>query len=306
MDVMQNFESCPFGYKDWKQDIMPSFSLLGHPGSLPNALPYPSALSVLIARHGQAGSDSCTEGQALQHPIHLRSLALTVLHNLQYQHDWTGLRLHYFQPPEPGLDPVSPKQQVSTGIGSQKRLLARPLVSGVPPERLYLHPEDQMALITADKAMHQRNQANAHAPLDVAAAGADKPSSFDGSVSSSTCRGLSEPHWIAQLRTPRREWVLPTHLREKWSLHKFAEVFDGINIVPEEDGLDEQAEPGAARGPLLSEETGQGTSASVGKPSSCYEGAADELKRVLLATVGDDSTIVYYIVHDGIVKPRQN
>lgn len=29
-------------------------------------------------------------------------------------------------------------------------------------------------------------------------------------------------------------------------------------------------------------------------------------KRILLATLHDDSTIVYYIMHDGIVKPRQN
>ena len=29
-------------------------------------------------------------------------------------------------------------------------------------------------------------------------------------------------------------------------------------------------------------------------------------KRVLLATLHDDSTVVYYIMHDGIVKPRQN
>lgn len=29
-------------------------------------------------------------------------------------------------------------------------------------------------------------------------------------------------------------------------------------------------------------------------------------KRLLLATLHDDSTVVYYIMHDGIVKPRQN
>ena len=29
-------------------------------------------------------------------------------------------------------------------------------------------------------------------------------------------------------------------------------------------------------------------------------------KRVLLATLHDDSTVVYYVMHDGIVKPRQN
>jgi len=27
---------------------------------------------------------------------------------------------------------------------------------------------------------------------------------------------------------------------------------------------------------------------------------------VLLATLHDDSTVVYYVMHDGIVKPRQN
>ena len=45
--------------------------------------------------------------------------------------------------------------------------------------------------------------------------------------------------------------------------------------------------------------------------SDVGKGVADtarsqEPKRVLLATVDDDSTVVYYIVHDGIVKPRQN
>lgn len=29
-------------------------------------------------------------------------------------------------------------------------------------------------------------------------------------------------------------------------------------------------------------------------------------KRVTLAAVNEDSTVVYYFVHDGVVKPRQN
>jgi tRNA-splicing endonuclease subunit Sen15, fungi type len=29
-------------------------------------------------------------------------------------------------------------------------------------------------------------------------------------------------------------------------------------------------------------------------------------KRVVMAILDDDSTVVYYIVHDGVVKPRQN
>lgn len=77
-----------------------------------------------------------------------------------------------------------------------------------------------------------------------------------------------------------REWVLPTHLLEKWSLRKFAEVFDGVGEEPPEDD-----------GRQVREEV---------------KGKRRGGKRVLLATLGDDSTVVYYIVHDGIVKPRQN
>lgn len=79
-----------------------------------------------------------------------------------------------------------------------------------------------------------------------------------------------------------REWVLPTHVLEKWSLRRFAEVFDAVGEVPV---LDEGEE-------------GEGNEESKGKRRGG--------KRVLLATLGDDSTVVYYIVHDGIVKPRQN
>ena len=79
-----------------------------------------------------------------------------------------------------------------------------------------------------------------------------------------------------------REWVLPTHLREKWSLRKFADVFDAVTEKPSEGDRDKK-------------EDGDG-----GK------GKRRGGKRVLLATVSDDSTVVYYIVHDGIVKPRQN
>lgn len=78
-----------------------------------------------------------------------------------------------------------------------------------------------------------------------------------------------------------REWVLPTHLLEKWSLRRFAEVFDAVGEEPPED------------------ERGQDDARRV-------TGKRRGGKRVLLATLGDDSTVVYYIVHDGIVKPRQN
>ncbi|MCJ1474930.1 hypothetical protein MMC13_003590 [Lambiella insularis] len=98
-----------------------------------------------------------------------------------------------------------------------------------------------------------------------------------------------------------REWVLPTHLREKWSLRRFAEVFDAVGTEPpgegkqEVEGRGQDEEPGEVEGIGVETETGS-------QKGMKRRGG----KRVLLATVSDDSTIVYYIVHDGLVKPRQN
>lgn len=139
---------------------------------------------------------------------HTGELASTVFENLQYQHDWTNLQLHTHSPVD-----QSP--------------LPRPLISGLPPRRLYLHPDDQIEMLKK------------HRSPDTA---------------------ISE--------TPEVEWVLPTHLAEKWTLRSFARVFDSMQP---------QTPP-----------------------------SADRPKRVVLATVHDDSTIVYYLMHDGIVKPRQN
>ena len=89
--------------------------------------------------------------------------------------------------------------------------------------------------------------------------------------------------------------MLPTQLTEKWSLRRFAEVFDAVGELPERpEGVD--GGEGVERKDVRDE--GQ---KSRGKGEKRRGG-----KRVLLATVNDDSTIVYYIVHDGIVKPRQN
>ena len=89
-----------------------------------------------------------------------------------------------------------------------------------------------------------------------------------------------------------REWVLPTHLREKWSLRKFADVFDAVEEEPPEPGPDDVGD-GAA-------------SVDGGEVRNGKTGGRRGGKRVLLATVDTDSTVVYYIVHEGIVKPRQN
>jgi tRNA-splicing endonuclease subunit Sen15 len=91
---------------------------------------------------------------------------------------------------------------------------------------------------------------------------------------------------------PELEWVLPTHLREKWSLRKMAEVFDGISHIPPDD--------------LFSKHTGDNSLTATSNVSSSPNEKWRNTKRVVLATVSDDSTVVFYIVHDGLVKPRQN
>jgi len=99
-----------------------------------------------------------------------------------------------------------------------------------------------------------------------------------------------------------REWVLPSHIREKWSLRRIADCFDGVGEVPE--GGERVEEVGGNR-----TEKEDKREVVAGET----EGGEDQRKktrrggkRMLLATVCDDSTVVYYIVHDGIVKPRQN
>lgn len=150
-----------------------------------------------------------------------------ILYNLQYQHDWTSLSIH--------------THSSLTGLP-----LTRPLISGLPPRRIYVHPDEQLEILKAE---------------------------------------LEFGHHIVQNVEP--EWVLPSNLAEKWSLKKFAEVFDSINEVPPtEEAANDKEE---IKSQLSQQWRGQ-----------------KKLKRVLLATSHDDSTVVYYIVHDGIVKPRQN
>jgi len=158
-------------------------------------------------------------------PKHLEALAEIVLNNLQNQHDWTELKT----------------QQPNSG-------LSRPLISGLPPRRLYVHPDEQIEIIKAEKDRSER---------------------------------IPQP--------PDCEWVVPTHLAESWSVKNFAAVFDAIDPIP----------PGGAAplDALGAEDDGARWMQWRGPKRG---------KRILLAIVQDDSTVVYYLMHDGIVKPRQN
>lgn len=90
---------------------------------------------------------------------------------------------------------------------------------------------------------------------------------------------------------PERIWVVPSALREKWTLRRFAECFEGVPTPFE--GRNMEAE-------------NDGDGQEDAKGGEVRKWAGDDVKRILLATVDDDSTVVYYVVHDGIVKPRQN
>lgn len=153
----------------------------------------------------------------------LEALTKTVLYNLEYQHDWTQLKVHH----QPGT--------------------SRPLISGLPPRRLYVHPDEQIEIIMAEKNSEER---------------IPQPAEF--------------------------EWVLPTHLIEKWTIKGFAEVFDSIGAIPPSANPQETSELGADDAQWLQ-----------------WRGSKRG-KRILMATVQDDSTVTYYLMHDGIVKPRQN
>lgn len=152
---------------------------------------------------------------------HLDGLTKVVLNNLENQQDWTNINAH--------ADPSLP----------------RPLISGLSPRRMYVHPDEQIDIIKAEKTL-----------------------------------GHSIP------QEAEYEWVLPVHLSEKMSLNAFAAVFDAIDALP----------PAAKAHEDLSDDCPQWR-----KWRGSIRG-----KRLLMAVVHDDSTVVYYMMHDGIVKPRQN
>lgn len=195
--------------------------------------PAPSALQNLLQQHPIPPTSA--------HEPHQHHLALQIAHNLRFQHGWTGIRLHY-------------TSTNTSSASTPAHPLPRPLISGLPPQRLYIHPDEQIALL------QEQNRAGK--------------------------TGMPVP-------PAEREWVLPSHLREKWTLRRFGEVFDCVGISPESWEGRVVFGGGEDEGEVDGEDEGN-------------HWRRDKPKRVLLATLDDDSTVVYYIVHDGIVKPRQN
>ncbi|KAH8843322.1 hypothetical protein MCOR27_002366 [Pyricularia oryzae] len=166
----------------------------------------------------------------------LQNLTKNVQFNLEHEKDWTGVKVH--------------------DSGAERQLLY-----GLPPRRMYVHPDEQIAILKAEKELGGGQR-------------------------------IPQP--------PEVEWVLPMHLAEKWTVERFAAVFDSIPPVP----------------PAVAEPAGGPDDGNTSTASEAAEVAATSLaqhwrgsgrgKRIILAIVQDDSTISYYVIHDGIVKPRQN
>jgi len=157
-------------------------------------------------------------------PDPFENLTNVVLNNLENQQDWTQLQLYRHE--------------------SHPRIL----LSGLPPTRLYIHPDEQIDIIKAERTLASGQR-------------------------------IPQP--------PEFEWVLPMHLSEKPTMSVLASIFDSIDPLP----------PGAAAEAAKDEADGAEWK---------QWRSTKRKKRLVLAVVQDDSTVVYYVMHDGIVKPRQN
>ncbi|CAK7224724.1 putative tRNA-splicing endonuclease subunit tsp-1 [Sporothrix bragantina] len=158
-----------------------------------------------------------------------QDLADIVYNNLVNQQDWTQMTIH----------------NVNECDSNSK--LPRTLLSGLPPRRLYIHPDEQIEVLRAEKALGNGQR-------------------------------IPQP--------PEREWIMPVHLVETPTASKLAAVFDSITAVP----------PG---------ETNESSNEKTDEQWKAWRGPRRG-KRLLLAVVQDDSSVTYYFMHDGIVKPRQN
>ncbi|KAL4810729.1 tRNA-splicing endonuclease subunit Sen15 [Aspergillus unguis] len=187
-------------------------------------IPSSSSLTALISSEGDTPLSSTTH---------------QVLHNLQHQHLWTSLQIH----------------EVDTGFPIS-------LISGIPPHRVYTHPDEQLYMVE---------------------------------------RGLREEDVELE-----RMFVVPTVQGQAWSLERMSKVFDKLPGIEDEE---------LGSGDVNEADGKEGDKAA--KLAEYYDYRAKArrtgewgTKRLLLAMIdkgmGGEGTVVYYIVQEGTVKPRQN
>ncbi|KAL5046222.1 hypothetical protein BDW71DRAFT_67851 [Aspergillus fruticulosus] len=205
------------------------------PSVLPQT-PAPSSLTTLISTTTDATPLAATTHQ--------------VLHNLQHQHLWTSLQIH----------------EMATRFPI-------PLISGIPPHRVYTHPDEQLYMVE---------------------------------------RGLREEDVELD-----RMFVVPTVQGQSWSLEKMAAVFDALPDPAQEEGETESRSYAKAEAEGKASGHDNGAADKATKLAEYYEYRAKARrtgewgsKRLLLAMIdkgmGGEGTVVYYVVQEGTVKPRQN
>jgi tRNA-splicing endonuclease subunit Sen15, fungi type len=280
--------------------------------------PTPSALTTLLSTHSSLTSSA-----------HTTTLPLEILHNLRHQHSWIDLRLHHPAPsssyskpssrstPRNGalkssisdLDltsshlssshPSPPTSKISPPTTSSplEPLHSPPLtlLSGFPPKQLYTHPDLQLQLLKAG---------------------------IGTGTTTSSINGTANPEAPSTQEAeldlkPEREWVVPTTLAQKWTLKELCAVFDALpqrgprRIYPAKP-TSSTAHTASARSGSAEPREGSAGEGSKRKGASFPTTIEhQDAKRVLLAMKahdgkGGDGTVVYYIVQEGEVKPRQN
>lgn len=103
---------------------------------------------------------------------------------------------------------------------------------------------------------------------------------------------------------PERMFVIPTAQGQSWSLRRMATVFDALSdvqvVADEDESTGADVDPDKAK--KLEEFYERREKASITEEWGA--------KRALLAMVdkgmGGEGTVVYYVVQEGEVKPRQN
>ncbi|TGZ85463.1 hypothetical protein EX30DRAFT_368548 [Ascodesmis nigricans] len=206
----------------------------------------------------------------------LANLVRIVIRNLEHQHRWSNLRVH-----TSSLSTAPPSSSSSSSTLSSTTLA--PSTTSTAPKNSRFSISSTS---TTTSAGHPHRQSTTFFPRPV----------ITGLPPTRLYTHPDEDPVKARELEVEEEWVLPVDLREKSSVSRLAAVFDAIPDMEEEVEVDDD-ESVDVEGE--GERDGKG-----GKRKKTIR--RKKVKRIFMAVVAEDSTVVYYLVHDGIVKPRQN
>jgi hypothetical protein len=183
----------------------------------------------------------------------LAATTIQILHNLQHQHLWTSLQIHDIST----TNATNPNTTDSIASDTPQTL-----ISGIPPHRVYTHPDEQLYMLE---------------------------------------KGIAED----DLR-PERLFVIPTAQGQTWSLRRMAAAFDSLAALEDSSGSEEEWSSNESTDPEKAKKLDE----YYEKKKNAKETKEWGTRRALLAMtnrgMGGEGTVVYYVVQEGEVKPRQN